>query len=121
MKAQFNQLLEDQKTKVKKLEVKVSSAKASYAEALHNLEQISDEIHRVSAFIKKYPILCPDYQTDCTAKLRVCTLMRLTPNTRAFFSNVVICAGCFKHPTKMCLYKINIRPYNFEQKYFYFS
>lgn len=48
MKAQFNQLLEDQKTKVKKLEVKVSSAKASYAEALHNLEQISDEIHRVS-------------------------------------------------------------------------
>lgn len=51
MKAQFNQLLEDQKTKVKKLEIKVSSAKASYAEALHNLEQISDEIHRVSTYL----------------------------------------------------------------------
>ncbi|XP_046682881.1 uncharacterized protein LOC124369145 isoform X2 [Homalodisca vitripennis] len=47
MKAQFNQLLEEQKKKVKQLEIKVSSAKASYAEALHNLEQISDEIHRI--------------------------------------------------------------------------
>lgn len=48
MKAQFNQLLEDQKKRVKSLEKQVGHAKMSYAEALRNLEQISDEIHRVS-------------------------------------------------------------------------
>jgi cell division septum initiation protein DivIVA len=48
MKAQFNQLLEDQKKRVKSLEQQVGHAKMSYAEALRNLEQISDEIHRVS-------------------------------------------------------------------------
>ncbi|XP_054279862.1 SH3 domain-binding protein 5-like isoform X2 [Macrosteles quadrilineatus] len=47
MKAQFNQVLEEQKTKVKYLEQKVATAKSSYAEALRNLEQISDEIHRI--------------------------------------------------------------------------
>jgi predicted transcriptional regulator len=46
-KAYFNKLLEEQKQKVKTLEKKVSTAKASYAEALRNLEQISDEMHRV--------------------------------------------------------------------------
>ena len=50
MKAQFNQLLEDQKKRVKSLEQQVGHAKMSYAEALHNLEQISDEIHRVSMY-----------------------------------------------------------------------
>jgi len=53
MKAQFNQLLEDQKKRVKGLEQQVGHAKMSYAEALRNLEQISDEIHRVSHINKK--------------------------------------------------------------------
>lgn len=47
MKAHFNQMLEEQKMKVSALERSVGEAKASYAEALRNLEKISDEIHRV--------------------------------------------------------------------------
>ncbi|CAH1105489.1 unnamed protein product [Psylliodes chrysocephalus] len=46
MKAHFNQLLELQKAKVHSLESQVSTAKLSYADALKNLEQISDEIHQ---------------------------------------------------------------------------
>jgi septation ring formation regulator EzrA len=57
MKAQFNQLLEDQKKRVKSLEQQVGQAKMSYAEALRNLEQISDEIHRVSDINRKFKIL----------------------------------------------------------------
>ena len=53
MKAQFNQLLEDQKKRVKSLEQQVGHAKMSYSEALRHLEQISDEIHRVSHINKK--------------------------------------------------------------------
>lgn len=47
MKAHFNQVLEEQKLKVSALEKSVSDAKTTYAEALRNLERISDEIHRV--------------------------------------------------------------------------
>lgn len=46
MKAHFNNLLEQQKHKVQNLESQVSTAKLSYADALRNLEQISDEIHQ---------------------------------------------------------------------------
>lgn len=46
MKAHFNQLLEHQKAKVHSLETQVSSSKLTYADALRNLEQISDEIHQ---------------------------------------------------------------------------
>lgn len=46
MKAQFNQMLEQQKIKVQSLESLVSASKLTYADALRNLEQISDEIHR---------------------------------------------------------------------------
>lgn len=46
MKADFNHLLECQKSKVQKLETQVCNAKLTYADALRNLEQISDEIHR---------------------------------------------------------------------------
>ncbi|KAJ8966333.1 hypothetical protein NQ314_003601 [Rhamnusium bicolor] len=46
MKAHFNQLLEQQKSKVQCLESQVTSAKLTYADALRNLEQISDEIHQ---------------------------------------------------------------------------
>ncbi|GLV44674.1 uncharacterized protein CBL_20585 [Carabus blaptoides fortunei] len=46
MKAQFNQLLEAQRSKVQSLESQVCNAKLTYADALRNLEQISDEIHR---------------------------------------------------------------------------
>lgn len=46
MKAHFNQLLEQQKHKVQCLESQVANAKLSYSDALRNLEQISDEIHR---------------------------------------------------------------------------
>lgn len=45
MKAQFNQMLEEQKKKVHQLEENVTKVKMSYADALHNLEEISDEIH----------------------------------------------------------------------------
>ncbi|GFW06334.1 SH3 domain-binding protein 5-like [Trichonephila clavipes] len=45
MKAQFNQLLEEQRKKVHHLEEKILKMKMSYADALHNLEEISDEIH----------------------------------------------------------------------------
>ncbi|RZF38104.1 hypothetical protein LSTR_LSTR006503 [Laodelphax striatellus] len=50
LKAQFNQIFEEQKCKVKELERRVSAAKQSYAEALSNLEQISDEIHRIRQY-----------------------------------------------------------------------
>ncbi|KAK2588960.1 hypothetical protein KPH14_001814 [Odynerus spinipes] len=46
MKAHFNQMLEEQKMKVSALERSVGEAKMTYAEALRNLERISDEIHR---------------------------------------------------------------------------
>ncbi|XP_054708740.1 SH3 domain-binding protein 5-like isoform X2 [Uloborus diversus] len=46
MKAQFNQLLEEQRKKVHRLEENVLKIKMSYADALHNLEEISDEIHQ---------------------------------------------------------------------------
>lgn len=42
--------MEEQKQRVKRLESQVAQAKASYAEALRNLEQISDEIHKVSCY-----------------------------------------------------------------------
>lgn len=46
MKAYFNHLLEQQKLKVQNLESQVQSAKLTYADALRNLERISDEIHQ---------------------------------------------------------------------------
>lgn len=46
MKAHFNQLLDQQKVKVQNLEAQVVNAKYTYADALRNLEQISDEIHQ---------------------------------------------------------------------------
>lgn len=46
MKAHFNQLLEQQKAKVQALEAQVAASKLTYADALRNLEQISDEIHQ---------------------------------------------------------------------------
>jgi len=41
--------MEKQKQRVKKLEESVAQAKAKYAKALRNLEQISDEIHKVNS------------------------------------------------------------------------
>lgn len=46
MKAHFNQLLEQQKHRVQCLESQVANVKLSYSDALRNLEQISDEIHK---------------------------------------------------------------------------
>ncbi|XP_044263916.1 SH3 domain-binding protein 5-like isoform X1 [Tribolium madens] len=46
MKAHFNHLLEQQKSRVQHYESQVAAAKLTYAEALRNLEQISDEIHQ---------------------------------------------------------------------------
>ena len=40
--------MEKQKQRVKRLEECVAQAKAKYAKALRNLEQISDEIHKVT-------------------------------------------------------------------------
>jgi len=45
-KAKLNQLMEEQKTRVTKLEEQVLQTKKLYAESLQNLEQISDEIHQ---------------------------------------------------------------------------
>ncbi|XP_057244565.1 SH3 domain-binding protein 5-like, partial [Malurus melanocephalus] len=45
LKAQFNQRLEEHKSRVTSLEAAVSQAKLRYSVALRNLEQISEEIH----------------------------------------------------------------------------
>ncbi|XP_057320895.1 SH3 domain-binding protein 5-like isoform X2 [Microplitis mediator] len=50
MKAQFHQALEKQKLRVSELERSVGEAKMTYAEALRNLEKISDEIHRTRQY-----------------------------------------------------------------------
>lgn len=49
-KAHFNQMLEEQKTRVSVLERSVGDAKMTYADALRNLEKISDEIHRTRKY-----------------------------------------------------------------------
>ncbi|XP_005104675.1 uncharacterized protein LOC101846373 [Aplysia californica] len=46
MKAKFNQVMEDHKRSVSRLEDDVGSAKALYSQALRSLEAISDDIHR---------------------------------------------------------------------------
>lgn len=46
MKAQLNEALEEQKKRVFHMEEDVMRVKFSYTEALHNLEQISDQMHR---------------------------------------------------------------------------
>lgn len=46
-RANYNGILKDQKKRIVELELKVSSAKASYNDALKNLEQISEEIHKM--------------------------------------------------------------------------
>ncbi|XP_022091227.1 uncharacterized protein LOC110979587 [Acanthaster planci] len=45
MKNKFNQQLEAKKKRVEELQERVTQAKEAYSNALHNLEQISDEIH----------------------------------------------------------------------------
>ncbi|XP_059826833.1 SH3 domain-binding protein 5-like [Hypanus sabinus] len=45
LKAQFNQILEEHKSRVTSLEQRVSQAKTRYSVALRNLEQISEQIH----------------------------------------------------------------------------
>ncbi|XP_065302015.1 SH3 domain-binding protein 5-like isoform X2 [Dermacentor albipictus] len=45
MKAQLNEALEEQKKRVFHMEEDVMRVKFSYTEALHNLEQISDQMH----------------------------------------------------------------------------
>lgn len=46
MKAQLNEALEEQKKRVFHMEEDVMRIKFSYTEALHNLEQISDQMHQ---------------------------------------------------------------------------
>ncbi|MBN3307498.1 3BP5L protein, partial [Amia calva] len=45
LKAQFNHILEEHKSKVMELESRVSKVKTRYSVALRNLEQISEQIH----------------------------------------------------------------------------
>ncbi|KAG7457551.1 hypothetical protein MATL_G00228200 [Megalops atlanticus] len=45
LKAQFNHILEEHKSKVVQLEERVSKVKTRYSVALRNLEQISEQIH----------------------------------------------------------------------------
>ncbi|XP_071945506.1 uncharacterized protein [Antedon mediterranea] len=44
-KAKFNQQMEEKKQTVRELEIKVARSKEIYSQALHNLEEISCEIH----------------------------------------------------------------------------
>ncbi|ESO99681.1 hypothetical protein LOTGIDRAFT_54577, partial [Lottia gigantea] len=46
MKSKFNQIMEDQKGRVSRLEEDVTSSKSLYSQALHSLEAISDDIHQ---------------------------------------------------------------------------
>lgn len=46
-RANYNGILKEQKAKITSTETKVADAKMSYNEALKNLEQISEEIHRM--------------------------------------------------------------------------
>ncbi|XP_042234215.1 uncharacterized protein LOC121874225 isoform X6 [Homarus americanus] len=52
LKSAVNQQLEAQKQQVRQLEESVARAKVTYAQALSNLETISDEIHRQTAAAK---------------------------------------------------------------------
>lgn len=61
LKIHYNQLLEQQKNKVKSLEKQVSEVKNRYAEALRNLEQISDEIHKVSRILENIIGWCGNF------------------------------------------------------------
>lgn len=45
MKANFNKMLEEQRNRVQSIEQNVLDVKSQYADALHNLEGISEEIH----------------------------------------------------------------------------
>ncbi|TRY96731.1 hypothetical protein DNTS_009600 [Danionella cerebrum] len=45
LKAQFNDILEEHKSKILQLEDQISKAKINYSTTLRNLEQISEEIH----------------------------------------------------------------------------
>ena len=51
MKAAFNQRLEEQKRQIRDLERAVTASKESYAQALQNLETISEQIHQVRNLI----------------------------------------------------------------------
>ncbi|KAJ6638239.1 SH3 domain-binding protein 5-like [Pseudolycoriella hygida] len=46
-RANYNGILKEQKKRIVELELKVSNAKSSYNDALKNLEQISEEIHKM--------------------------------------------------------------------------
>ncbi|CAG2102720.1 unnamed protein product [Medioppia subpectinata] len=46
MKAQFNQMLDEQINKIRSYEQRVAKAKLNYSKALHRLEEISDEINQ---------------------------------------------------------------------------
>lgn len=72
-KAQFHQMLEGQKTRVSILERSVGEAKMTYADALRNLERISDEIHRVCTFqlrrfffLKSSLLICLFFRREST-------------------------------------------------------
>ncbi|XP_071553232.1 uncharacterized protein [Temnothorax nylanderi] len=75
MRAHFNQMLEEQKMKVSALERSVGEAKASYAEALRNLEKISDEIHRTRRYdgTDEYDKSARDASDRSTAQINTAT------------------------------------------------
>ncbi|XP_056154783.1 SH3 domain-binding protein 5-like [Lampris incognitus] len=52
LKAQFNHILEEHKTKVVQLEERVAKVKTRYSVALRNLEQISEQIHAQRGHIR---------------------------------------------------------------------
>ncbi|XP_069948266.1 platelet binding protein GspB isoform X4 [Cherax quadricarinatus] len=69
LKSAVNQQLEAQKQQVRQLEESVARAKVTYAQALSNLETISDEIHRQTAVTPSVTA----YVTTCTAATKLST------------------------------------------------
>lgn len=49
MKAQFNQMLEEQVTKIRSYEDRVNQAKANYSKALQRLEEVNSQIYSTSS------------------------------------------------------------------------
>ncbi|XP_055929058.1 SH3 domain-binding protein 5-like isoform X3 [Argiope bruennichi] len=78
MKAQFNQLLEEQRKKVHHLEEKILKMKMSYADALHNLEEISDEIHQKRKSVDSRLYVEGNQIEGAESPLLSCDSMKLT-------------------------------------------
>lgn len=91
MKAHFNQLLDQQKIKVQNLEAQVTNVKYTYADALRNLEQISDEIHQTRS------------RTAAISSHISATKQTSIDSNESFLEDIQDYADDYKHlPDKLC-------------------